>query len=536
MTSAQSIRSELELRDYFALVRRQWILIVAITIAVVGVAMTYSLTRPATYEATANVLLDTGFSRTVLFADNDNVPSIDEQVTTESDLMRTQEVRDGIEERLGYLPEVEAAARDIDNAEAKTRAIEVTASASSPQEAAKQADDFAKRYIDVRKVLIDNDLQANIEENRVLLTRLDEQAARTAQRLRELDTLIPTVSGEEQDVLIAERTRLQFQIDNGSIAARQTQINSRIDLLQTAVANNAGRGIFKFTKARVPTAPASPTPRRDGLIALLVGLSLGLLAAFSRDYYDDTLRTKDDLDQLTGGLPVLSLVPKVGGRRDKEGIRLEALTNPRSGPAEAYRTLRTALEFAAIEHKVGIIHITSSLPGEGKTTTAANLAVSLASADQTVVLVDCDLRRPQIHSFFDLSNDVGLTDVLRGDIMVQDALQACPGAPNLHVLTSGAIPPNPSELLSSGATRKLLETLDRFADHVVIDSPPLLPVADASILASYADSTILVVSAHSTTRRAIGRSLEILAQVNAPLEGLVFNQVGAEATYTYTYD
>lgn len=527
--------ANLELRDYLRVLRRRWLSIVLATAIVTIVAVGFSITRPTVYEASAGVLLDSGYSQSILFAEDDNIPNIDEQVTTETDLMKTGLVKAAVEEDLGYLPDVRIVSADVGDENAKTRLINVVAQNGDAATAARQADDYARSYIDWRRDDIDEDLQTTIEERGAALKRLDVQAANTSKRLDELAIAIPMTNGDEQRVLVAEQARLRSEVESGSISNRQTQIQQKLDVLYTAVSNNSENSIFKRTQADLPSSPVSPQPKRTGLIAVLVGLALGLLIAFVRDYYDDTFRTKEDLDAVTGGIPVLALVPAVSGWRDRNDTVLETMTHPGSAAAESYRTLRTALEFAAIEHKVGIIHVTSSTSGEGKTTTAANLAVSLASAGQTVVLVDCDLRRPRTHEFFGLSNDVGFTTVLRGDEEVHDTLQSPTEVPGLHVLTSGPPPPNPSELLSSQSTRRLLETLDRFADHVVIDSPPILPVADAAILAGYADSTLLVVTAGSTAKRSVGRSIELLEQANAPLEGLVFNQVGAEATYGYGY-
>lgn len=281
--------------------------------------------------------------------------------------------------------------------------------------------------------------------------------------------------------------------------------------------------------------PVEPRPVRNLIIAVAVGFLLGLIVAFLREYFDDTLRSKEDLDLASGGVPVLALIPSVPNWRDRTKPVLESVSHPHSAVSEAYRTLRTSLAFAAVSRRIGIIQVTSSTSGEGKTTTAANLAVTLANAGKRVVLVDCDLRRPRVHDFFGLSNKIGFASVLLGEVTVVDALQPAPGVSGLNILPSGPPPPNPAELLSTKAARQVLDTMAEVADYVVVDSPPLLPVTDSVALVGYADATILLVTARSTTRRSLHRSLELMEQIDAPLEGILFNRVGREATYGYGY-
>jgi non-specific protein-tyrosine kinase len=339
------------------------------------------------------------------------------------------------------------------------------------------------------------------------------------------------------DLLKVEEQRLRKRTSAESVDIRQTELQTKRDALVTKAALTARGDNFTVSGAPVPTAPAEPRPIRDLLIALALGLILGLAVAFTKDYFDDTLRTKEELDRASGGLPVLALVPVVPGWRDRNSAVLESLTHPRSATAEAYRSLRTALAFAGIERTMKIIQVTSSTSGEGKTTTAANLAVTLAEAGKKVILVDCDLRRPRVHEFFNLENHVGYADVLLGTVSAESAMQVVE-TPGLSILPAGPQPPNPSELLSTAAARDLLEKLAADVDHVIVDSPPLIPVTDSSAIALYVDALILLVAAKATSRRSLHRSLEILDQIDAPLEGLVFNRVGREATYgygTYTY-
>lgn len=525
---------DLELRDYLRVIRRRWALILLVTVVVTALAVANSLRQSPTYEAQARVLLDVAMSEQILAQESNATFDIEDQVTTELDHMRSGRIHRLISDEVGYSPEVRILIEDSDSG--TTRAITVLGRSGSPQEAAQHANDFAESFVAVREQVIADDLQNAIENQSALLESLDVQVDRKRNRIEAIDQeLMSGAEGDTRGRLEAERRRLQDEVDGGSVAASAQQINSRISALQEAEINNRTRGMFTTSEAAEPTTPVSPRPRRDALVGLLVGLALGVVAGYLRDYYDDTLRTKEDLDDATGHIPVLGIIPQVRGWRDEKVAVLESIAHPSSAASEAYRSLRTSLEFSGVDRDLATIHITSSTPGEGKSTTAANLAVTLARAGKHVVLVDCDLRRPRAHQFFGLDNTVGLTTVILGTTPLDQALQRVPDLPGLFVLTSGPKPPNPAELLSSDITRSKLEVLARSADHVILDSPPLLPVADSVILAGYCDASLLVVKARHANRRSVNRSIELLEQVEAPLLGLVLNSVGHEATYGYGY-
>ena len=270
------------------------------------------------------------------------------------------------------------------------------------------------------------------------------------------------------------------------------------------------------TSAALPTAPVSPRPGRAGLLAALGGLGLAIAVALLLERVDDSLRTKAQLER-AAGLPVIGTIPTVSASLASLGRpSVVSLTTPRSPATEAYRTLRTAVQFLPIEG-VTMIQVTSPTAGDGKTTTLANLGVALARAGQQVALVCCDLRRPKLHEFFGMTNDIGFTSVLLGKVPLSAALQQVPDQDRLYVLASGPLPPNPSELLSSRRAREVLASLRAEAEIVLIDSPPVLPVSDAMIIAGLVDITLLVCAADRTSTRDVTRAVEQLRQVEAPL-------------------
>jgi polysaccharide biosynthesis transport protein len=288
-------------------------------------------------------------------------------------------------------------------------------------------------------------------------------------------------------------------------------------------------------QAGTPDEPVRPKPLRNAILALVVGLVIGVGLAFLREQLDDTVKDKDDLERATGGLNVLALVPLVGTWKDRAHPEVVSLVQPTSHAAEAYRSLRTSVQFIGLDHPVEVIQLTSPNAAEGKTTTLANLGVALANSGQRVIVVCCDLRRPRIHEFFGLDNTIGFTSVLLGELPQSAALQPVPGQSGLSLMASGPPPPNPSELLASRRTGEVLVALKSECDVVLVDSPPVLPVTDAIVLSRAVDATILVGTAGRTTKKEYHRSVELLEQVDAPLIGSVLNGVDSEDLYGFGY-
>jgi capsular exopolysaccharide synthesis family protein len=227
------------------------------------------------------------------------------------------------------------------------------------------------------------------------------------------------------------------------------------------------------------------------------------------------------------------------GKDQGEIYRLATLLYPHSGIAEAYRRLRANIEFASVDAPTTTLLVTSANPGDGKTVTAANLAVVFAQAGRRVLLVDADLRKPGIHLIFDLPNAHGLTTLLRSDEVSPDAIAHPTEQENLRVLTTGPLPPNPAELLGSQHMRRIVDQLRARVDLVIFDSPPVQAVADASVLSSFLDGTVLVVDAGHSRRDAVRQARETLAKAGAKVLGAVVNRVhtraDGESAYTYGY-
>jgi capsular exopolysaccharide synthesis family protein len=318
---------------------------------------------------------------------------------------------------------------------------------------------------------------------------------------------------------------------DGATLARE--VDSRRELLKELQGRSQQTGLesqLRFTNLRLmeraqePREPILPRRSRNTQVALVLGLAIGAGLALLLGYLDDSVKTPDDVSQLLG-LPFLGMVPDVSRDADKPGPALPVCArDPQSAVAEAYRVVRTALLFAGPASGGRAFVVSSANPGEGKTTTLANLAVSLAQNGAKVLAVDADLRRPTLIGHFGLEPGPGLAEVLGGEAAVDTALRATE-VPNLKVMGSGKVPENPAELVGSDAFRSFLEAQRRAFDWVLIDAPPVLAMADAPVLSSLADGVVMVVWSEHCSRPALKRALEQVRVVEARLAGVVLNKV-----------
>jgi capsular exopolysaccharide synthesis family protein len=284
------------------------------------------------------------------------------------------------------------------------------------------------------------------------------------------------------------------------------------------------------TPASAPGAPSAPNAALYLALGAFCGLLLGGGLSFLRTTLDTKIRGEADLRRVSDA-SVLGGI-SYDGDATKKPLLTQAL--PQSPRAESFRQIRTNLQFAHVSHDSKAVLVTSSLPGEGKTTTATNLAIALAQSGQSVALVDADLRRPRVDEYLGLERNAGLTTALIGAADVNDLLQPW-GDDNLYVLTSGRIPPNPSELLGSQVMKDLITRLEKAFDAVIIDAPPLLPVTDSAVLAQQVGGVVMVVGSSRVNLADLEKSLEALRMVEADLLGVVLNLLPAKGPDAYAY-
>lgn len=505
-----------DLRDYLRLIRRRKWSIIVTTVVVVGAALTLSLLQTPMYRAEAQILVQTQAPSSVFDPVTGQRTDPERAVQSEILVLESEPVRAKVGERLGAAPEITASG--IGTADG----IEVVATSDDPRRAAEVANAYAESYIEFRRA----------QSSESLLDAGEEIGAKLGQFQSELDQLDREVAAANQDGQIATAERLASRRD--SLIRQQALFSQKLDELEVDASVN-GREALLITPAAVATEPASPQPVRDVLLALFLGLLSGGGIAFLREHLDDTIKTKEDVDAALGSVPVLGLVPAVPGWKNRSSPMLVSMTDPSSPAAESYRSLRTSIQFLGFDRPLQLIQVTSPSSSEGKTTTLANLAVSLAGAGQEVVVVCCDLRRPRLHHFFGLNNSFGLSSVLLGEVELDYALQRVPKVDRLKLLASGRLPPNPSEMLSSPRTADLLNSLRGRADVVLLDCPPVLPVTDAAVLSGVAEGTLVVGSAGVTRKRELVRAVEMLRQVDAPIVGVALNGVAEQGGYGYGY-
>ena len=395
--------------------------------------------------------------------------------------------------------------------------------------------------------IIDND-QKKIERDAVsgalvsLKSQVDAKRKEEQQALAayEREAAAANLQGQAQTELTTKKREIETK---RNLLDTYTQ---RVKEQELAIANSSPDNI-KIAANAVSATLVGPQRTRNIMVAFLLSLAAGIGLAFLIDYLDDSVKTSEDVSRHLG-LPTLALIPHhnvterkrlTGGSSPETALAsataLITLEERNSPMAEAYRHLRTSLLFSSAGKPPQTILITSSQPSEGKTTTAINTAVTLAQSNAEVVLIDCDLRRPRLHSYFSLDNTNGLTNYLSGERNTENFIKPCAGLPKLKVITSGPIPPNPAELLSSNEMKNLLTFLRGRYKHVIIDSPPAISFTDAAILSTQVDGVVLVAMAGRSSLHLMRRLKQRLANIGARIYGVVLNGIKSGSTEYYYY-
>lgn len=441
----------MELKDYVRVMRRRWLVIVAITLAGLGLAATFTFLQTPLYQAKSQLFVSVRAGASAVDVTQGNAFA-EKRVTSYVTLATSSRVLEAVVQELGLGGGVQAlAGRVVATTPAQTVLIDVSAVDSDPQQAARIANSTAEQLI--RAV------------------------------------------NEVEDVSIV---RLSI-----------------------------------FEQAAAPDAPSSPRVPLNLVLGTLLGLIVGAGYAFLREIFDTRIRSQADVERTVqaGILGTFAADPSV--ENEPVIIHKDAFS-PR---AESFRQLRTHLRFTNIAGGAQTVVVSSSIPGEGKTSIATNLAIMLAESGTRVLLIDADLRRPRVAKYLGLEGSVGLSGVLSHTVAPEDAIQKWGDDGALHVMASGRPAPNPSELLGSPTMEKLISRLETDYEVVVIDTPPLLPVTDPAILGAMASGVVLVVSADGRTNRGdVTQAVANLEAVGARLLGVVVNQIDRAARNHSYYD
>jgi succinoglycan biosynthesis transport protein ExoP len=444
---------DVELREYFDILRRRWLSVILITLSVLALASLVTLSMPKTYTATTRLFFAVRGESVSELAQGSSFA--EKQMSSYAEVATSPLVLEPVITELGLPTTSESLADSVDaSVPLGTVIIVISATDSDPRKAARIANAVGT----------------------------------------ELAKVAGGLSPSQED---------------GSEAVRATTL----------------------AVAQVPTKPSSPNIPRNLGVGLVIGLLLGIATAALRQLLDTKVRSEQDVRALTDR-PILGVVAfDQAVPRHPVILRDE----PLAAPSEAVRRLRTNLQFIDVADRPKSIVISSSIPAEGKSTIALNLAVSLADTGARIILVDADLRRPSIAEYVGIEGNVGLTTVLIGRAHVEDVVQPL-GTTSLDLLPAGQIPPNPSELLGSSAMAGLLDRLTASYDMVLLDSPPLLPVTDAAVLAKMAGGALVVVGADRIHRAQLQETLGSLETAGAHILGVVMNKIDRREAGTYSYE
>lgn len=535
----------MELVDYIRLTRKWlWLLVIAAVVAG-GVAYIISSTRPDVYRA--ETMLSVGGFIQSPNPDSGDIRTGVDLAQNYAVLAKTYEILSAAIEagQFDLTPEElnrMVSTRVVGNTSMLVLSVEYT----DPVLAADIANEIARQLILNSPSNLTPAQQSQLEIANTEIDKLNAQLQDAREQLALLDAQMAEAQTD------GERTLLQVRRDTLLEQINQASANLADFSATVAALQQRTNSLDVVERARIPTQPTGASTLSITLMGALVGLALAWGGILVLEYLDDTIRIPDQVMQAVG-LPVLGAIARFGKKSDGYPERLVTVADPSSAIAESYRTLRTNLLFSSEPGKKQAFIITSVGPQEGKSVTAANLAVVMANAGLRVLLVDADLRRPKVHHIFELPNKVGLTTLLAADPLTEvqaldDALSRNAAVADclqdttvsgLRAITSGFLPSNPTEVLGSALMRRWFEvfTSANNVDAVIFDAPPALAVSDSVALAAATGATVLlVVEAGRTRRRDILQAKEQFAQLNVEIKGVILNQVNfREAGYSYGY-
>ena len=513
----------MELRQYFAVVWKWLWLILLGTAVAVGFSYYTSRNTPPIYQASTTVIV--GQSLRSTNPSTQDLGTSERLAQTYAEMIRRQPILQGVVDALELGIPWEWLREQVQvNLIQNTELMELKFMDSDPLRAKVIADELARQLI----LQSPTGPEKQQEQYRQLVeSQIEDLRVRIETTQEEMLGLQEAIDAETSATGLANKQAQMTALQN-KLATYQANLAQLLNYFQGSATNY----IEVVEPATVPTTPISPKTGLNVLLAGTVGLILAMGAAFLLEYLDDTIKAPDDVTQALG-LSVLAAIAHIEGNTIAD--KLITADHPKSPISEAYRVLRTNLQFSSVDKPLKTLLVTSANPIEGKSVTAANIGVVMAQAGHSVIMVDSDLRRPVLHKIFHVPNNEGFTNaLLQGNPNPDGYLQATK-VENLRLLTSGPLPPNPSELLSSERMKGLIEHLKAQADVLIFDSPPCLAVTDAAVLASQVDGVLLVVDARVTRRGMATRGVESLRTVGANIVGAVLNKLSARSGGYYYY-
>jgi capsular exopolysaccharide synthesis family protein len=522
--------ASLDLHETIRVLRsRKWEILVISALAV-GAALAFAVRQTPLYRSTAEVLVEP-----IQNPLNPYVAPQEPNLDTERQLAQSQAVTSLVQRSKATNLSAQGLIGNLDvSVVAGTDVLSISYSDASPQNAARMANAYADAYLKYRTDQAVSRLNAaasgvsrSIDATFSKLRGVNARIGRLSHAIDAANQAGHTATASSDTDLLGTLTSTRQSLI-GQLGALQTEYQTLTP--NGAVRQSAGAVV---QKAGVPKSPATPNLPRTAVMALVAGLALGIGVAMLRDRLDDRVKGRDELERQVG-VPVVAAIPRVAGWHRESVPQLVMVTDPKSPVAEAYRTLATNVQYLASQRQLTLILITSASGGEGKTTTAANLGVALAQTGKRVILVSADMRRPRLNEFFGVQNNKGLSSLLEGTVPLADVAVPA-GIRNLRILPSGPIPDNPAGLLGGRIGLEFMNSVPSLADFVLLDAPPTLAVADASILAPRVDGTLYVIGADQSSRSAIQQARSQLENAGATLIGAVYNDFDPARAESYAY-
>jgi capsular exopolysaccharide synthesis family protein len=510
-----------DLRHYMSLILQWGWLLVLVTVLTGGAAYVVSMRMLPVYSASTTLLINE--APATRFTDYNSVLTSERLAKTYAEMLTKQPVLQGVIDSLGLDMDATELRKVVDVQFIRdTQLIVVRVEDTHPLRAANIANAIAVQFAEENQAMQASRYAASKESLSKQLSEMDQQISRASVALQSLsDTSADTDMKSEYDRLTAELSQY-----------RQTYayLLQSFEQVRLAEAQSTST-VVQVEAATMPQVPIRPRPLMNTILFGMIGLLLAMGVVYLIETLDDTVRSPDEAARQLG-LPLLGMV----ARHEVQQGKPVTAAAPRSPVAEAFRSLRTNLQFATVDKPLRTLLVTSPSPSDGKSTVAANLAVVMAQSGRKVAVIDADLRRPRMHRLFGMHNRLGLSGLFfQPEVMINGALQKT-SIENLFALTTGDLPPNPAELLGSEKMGEIMRLLEEEVNMVILDTPPVMAVTDAAVLAPRVDGVLLVVKPGTTKLAAARQAVDQLRRVNANLLGIVLNEVDlSRRKYYYHY-
>lgn len=499
----------IDLRYYLYLLRFNWLILVVSAVGLAAIAFAVSQFTPPTYRSNTTLLIDTRGN--FASADLNTLRASESLAQTYAELLRSRTVLLRVIDELDLnLTVPQLAGRITATPVSSTQLIRIQVESPDRAQAAAIANTLAQVFIEQIREYQSSGYTASQENLQNQLAYLEGQIAQTEIALQTL-----TQGSAATDV--SERNRLEtiladYNRDYSALLQSYEEVRLR--------ALDASANIQQ-TDTALEGTQVRPRPQRNTILAFVFGLLAAVAVVMVREFLDDSVSNPEELK----GRHHLPIVGQILHFDQADDDRLITVRAPRSPAAEAFRALRLNLKYVSVDKQLRTLLVTSASPSEGKTTLATNLATILAQSGQSVILIDADWHRPKVHRTFGLSNRAGLSDLFVSELDTLKELAQPTKVEGLKVISSGALPPNPAELLDSDKSRQILESGMRDADMVIVDSPPIFAMTDAAAMSQYVDGVLLVVRAGSTRRSEVAQAVQQLRQVGANLLGFILTDI-----------